>query len=219
MLSVGDKLRSFVFAAVVAGMGFASGAANAITFNFEAIDRNTPSAATFNMSVDGLDLTISAASFRAGGNVVAGGGEKITFNGSSAGIGENGIGRDKRSVDGSGRWKDVLIFGFSRNVVLESIEFSFFRHGGGLSNFQLFSGSDLAALGSAIGIPAGGSYGFAGGLLGQFFGIGAPAGGDRFKIRSMTVSEVSPVPLPAALPLLGGALLVLGAAKRRRKAT
>ena len=200
-------------------MGLASSAANAITFNFESIDPNTPSAATYLMSVDGLDLTISAGSFQAGGNVVTGGGEKITFNGTSAGIGENGIGVDNRSVDGSGLWKDVLIFGFSRNVVLESIEFSFFRHRGGLSNFQLFSGSDLAALGSAIGIPAGGSYSFVGGLLGQFFGIGAPGGGDRFKIRSMTVSEVSPVPLPAALPLLGGALLVLGAAKRRRKAT
>ncbi len=220
LLSVGDKLRNIIFAVAVAALAFTASAASAITFNFEAIDPNTPSASTYHMSVDGLDLTITAGSFQAGGNVVTGGGEKITFNGANLGLGENGIGVDNRSVDGSGLWKDALIFSFSKNVILESIEFGLFRHGHGLSNFQLFTlqGSDLAALGGAFGIPSDGNYGFVGGLIGQIFGVGAPGEWDRFKIQSLTVSEPSPVPLPAALPLLGGALLVIGAAKRRRKA-
>ncbi len=204
----------------MAVLALTSSAANAITFDFTAIDPTTPSASSYVMSSGGIDLTISAGSFQAGGNLVTGGGEKITFNGSAAGIGENGIGVDNRSVDGGGLWKDALIFSFSKNVVLESIEFSFFRHSGGLSNFQLFTaqGGDIAALGGAIGIPGDGNYSFIGGLLGQIFGIGAPGEWDRFKIQSLTVGEASPVPLPAALPLLGGALLVIGALKRRRKA-
>ncbi len=218
LFSVGDRLRKFVFAAVVAVVGLASNAANAITFNFDAIDADTRSASSYNMSVGGLDLAISAGSFQAGGNIAVGGGERVTLNGANPGLGVNGIGADSRKADGGGLWKDSLIFGFSKNVVVESIEFSLFRSRHGLSNFQLFSGGGLVALGGAVGIPVDGAYNFFGDLMGQLFGIGAPGDWDRFKIRSITVSEVSPVPLPAALPLLGGALLVLGVAKRRRKA-
>lgn len=216
LLSVGEIVRIHLFAVIATAVALASSAAQAITFNFESIDPNTPSASTYQMSAGGVDLTIRAGSFQAGGNVVTGGGEKITFNGFNMGLGENGIGVDNRSVDGSGLWKDALIFGFSKDVLLESIEFSFFRHGYGLSNFQLFSGVDLAAFGGAVGIPADGTYSFFGGLLGQLFGIGAPGDWDRFKIRSLTVSEPSPVPLPAALPLFGAALLGIAALKRRR---
>ena len=170
------------------------------------------------MTVDGLTLDIRAGSFVSGGNATTGNGELIEFSGVNYGIGEDGLGLDRRGIDGRGTYKDVMVFDFGADILLESITFGYYEHGGAISNFLLFAlnGSDLVAEGGATAIPGGGVFAFLPGLFGHSFGIGAPGSLDQFKIKSITVSTVSPVPLPAALPLFGAALLAVGALRRRR---
>lgn len=213
-------MRTNLFAAIAAVVVLAGSTAQAITFNFESIPHNTPSVANYAMTVDGLTLNVRAGSFVTGGNATTGNGDLIEFSGPNYGIGEDGLGLDRRGIDGRGIRKDVMVFDFGADILLESITFGYYDHSGAISNFLLFAlnGSDLVGQGGATAIPGGGVFAFLPALFGHSFGIGAPGEWDQFKIKAITVSTVAAVPLPAALPLFGVALLAVGAARRRRKA-
>jgi hypothetical protein len=213
-------MHRMLLAAVLAVGSLAATAAQAITFDFTTIPRGTPAASAFVMTVDGLRVIVTAGSYKPGEAATSHNGELVNFSGRNYGIGENGLGVDARGIDGSGTWKDVILFSFSSKVVFTGIRFSYFDHNGVLSNFEFFSElGDSGSLfgGGATGIPASGVVLFALGLFGDQFGIGAPGERDQFKIHSISVDPAT-VPLPAALPLLGGALLAAGAVRRRRRA-
>ena len=218
---MGESVRIHLLAAVAAVAALAGSAAQAITYNFESIPRGTAAVANYAMTVDGLTLNVRAGTFASGGNATTGNGELIEFSGRNYGIGERGLGLDRRGIDGRGTQKDVMVFDFGARILLESITFGYYDHNGVISNFLLFglNGSNLVGQGGATAIPGGGVFAFLPAVFGQSFGIGAPGELDRFKIKAITVSTVAPVPLPAALPLFGVALLAIGAIRRRRYKT
>ena len=134
---------------------------------------------------------------------------------------------DAHFVDGHGK-NDVLSFFFSQKVRILSVTFAYNRRN---DNFAFFfdksNGKDGSLTNDLVwkskDIPGDsfyGTYSFltlnAPSYIGRLFGIGAFGDGDQFKVASITVQQVSSVPLPAALPLLLASLGGLGWFGRRK---
>ncbi|MFK5977848.1 MAG: VPLPA-CTERM sorting domain-containing protein [Rhizobiaceae bacterium] len=171
-------------------------------------------------SEDGIGLDVSAGRYL-NGNVIDWG--KIAqINNYGLAI-LNGPNDNTHQIDGgpSGTGhKDVAVFQFSKAVTLESISFTFNSNN---DQFALFfdigDNGSLNLINSSLDANPTDSYEFLGALLfsGDLFGIGALHYTDDFKIASITVSGVSAVPVPAALPLFGSGLAILGFMGWRRK--
>ncbi len=183
--------------------------ANATTFDFTG---NGGLAASYNFGpVDGISVTATPGAFvTSGGGTVTAQGQIGQYTG---GLGVTNPSDSDHQVDGSG-WNDIVVFDFSQDVILQSVTFSYF---GGNDDFSFFfdnlDDGDLDGIAYNVDTNTN-TYTFNSVWNGDLFGIGALDRNDEFKIKSMTVSAI---PLPAALPLYGAGLAVLGFIGWRRK--
>ncbi|MEP3244517.1 MAG: VPLPA-CTERM sorting domain-containing protein [Sneathiella sp.] len=184
-------------------------AAQAATFDFTG---NGGRATSYTFVEDGISVTASPASFNNGGGTSTSPSYRVGQYG--GGLGMSRYWGENHQVDG---WfgNDLIVFDFDRNVTIESVsfthvdrddEFSFF--------FDLGNDGSLDDINFNVDIPGSGTYSFFGTWTGDTFGIGAYDYNDNFKISGMTVSAV---PLPAALPLYGAGMAVIGFIGWRRK--
>ena len=191
-------------------LAISSSFANAVTFNFGGTGGL---ADYYEFSAGGIDLKVTAGRFKKDGTVIPGGkvGQYMW------GLGASTHYWDSHQVDGYKR-NDILIFDFDQTVRLKKVMFSYVD---GDDRFRFFHDIDLDGVltdfGSNIDIPNGSVYVFNQVWDSNLFGIGAKGKYDNFKIEGF---HVTPVPLPAALPLFAGALGLFGLfGWRRRRAT
>lgn len=171
-----------------------------------------------SFSDDGIDLTVTAGTFRYRGNPA------IDFDRRDVSLGRSGLGSDGRlgfgQIDGF-IGNDVLALAFSEEIMLESIsfgrvdgndDFAFGRVTSGdfirFVNFEDVSPTVLAS-----------DFLAADQRIGNAFGIGAIGWNDNFTVTSLTVSRVIANPIPASGILLGCVLLGAGALRMRRTGT
>ncbi len=189
-----------------------STAAAATSFNFSG---NGGLASSYSFTEDGITVDVTPGVFSNGGTVTSTG----LIGQYAGGLGISSHIFDDHQVDGRTR-NDLAIFEFSQSVILESVSFSFVD---GNDEFSFFFDNEpdgtLDPISFNIDIPGGGTYTFASIWDGTLFGIGAFDGSlftpaDNFKIKGMSVSVV---PLPAALPLYGAGIVILGLVGWMRK--
>lgn len=189
----------------------------ATTFDFTNGNRAETTGA-LNYSVDGINLAVSAGRYYNPFGSAPLGVYDYGDIGQSNGNGlymRNGYG-DDHQIDGDGR-NEVAIFQFDRNVTLESVSFTYFSDNDDFAFFfDVGDDGSLNLINGDIDANPLDAYSFAGAYLlnGDLFGIGAIGDNDDFKLASVTVSAV---PLPAALPLYGAGIAVMGFVGWRRK--
>jgi hypothetical protein len=214
-------MKSLFTAAAVAGvLAFSATSAQAVTYDFTGMSSGQQNTYTYG------DLTVGAGHYHTSGGAVHSNitGDSVDDQVTRAYWGHgidsdiSGGGQDSdNQVDGSGD-NDVLVFKFGTAVTLVSVRFSYFGSDDEFSYF--FDGDGNGNLDGDILADslnpngAGSNYTFGGTYFGTLFGIGAVDSNDEFRVRSITVSAV---PVPAALPLFGAALLGMGFLARRRK--
>lgn len=229
-------MKSILTAIATAGViAFAAaGAQAATTFNLGGSDVYGADALYYYE--EGINLTVTAQHYHGNGNPHSS--EKVTR--TSDGVGAKNWSHDDPLVDGNNLYNDVVNFHFDQTVKLESVMFSFYddeykrkrvcvRYGlfgcreakyvyiatpdDEFSFFAEVDGEYQLIANNLDGNP----YNFIYDWIGDKFGIGASDKNDEFLIKSITVSAV---PLPAALPLYGAGLAVLGFVgwRKRRKA-
>jgi hypothetical protein len=188
----------------------------AATFN---LTGNGGLANSYSFSEDGIDLTITPAAITLGPTIpddtVATQGQIGQYSG---GLGISQPGSDSHQVDGYGV-DELLVFAFSETVQFISAKFTYVGSDDGFE-FWFDQGMDSSLNGDyqfTADIPDSLVYVLTDTYISDLFGIGAVYKKHDFKLHSITVS---PVPLPAALPLFAGALGLFGAAgwRQRRKA-
>lgn len=202
------------------------------TFN---LGGSFPGGFSLDYSEGGIGLNVTGGTFSSstpGSETVSGG---AFVNRGSDGIGVSSGLIENPEVDGD-HSNDVAIFSFDQAVKLVSVTFSHYDDETQSTDFFtcLFTGvcyvpapddefsflADTDNNGSLNLITTnsdGNPYVFSPSPIGDLFGIGAWDNNDDFRIASI---EVSAVPLPAALPLYGAGLAVMGFAgwRKRRKA-
>ncbi|MCG8493609.1 MAG: VPLPA-CTERM sorting domain-containing protein [Sneathiellales bacterium] len=197
--------------------------AHAATFDFSYYG-NSNYGTSFSYNVDGIGLTLTPSTFNQNtGNTNTDSNDRLGR--WSNGIGVRNSGNDAHYVDGNGR-NDMVIFSFDTEVTFKSVtlqrygsddDFAFYFDGTGDGDFN--DGGDTRF--NEVD-PAGWNnpsiYNFAQDWIGLTFGVGAEGKHDGFKIKSITVEpHLSVVPLPAALPLYGAGVAILGFMGWRRK--
>ncbi|MEH6546181.1 MAG: VPLPA-CTERM sorting domain-containing protein, partial [Sneathiella sp.] len=135
-------------------------------------------------------------------------------NGNGLGMYSHGNGKNKE-IDGKNA-NEAVQFLFDTAVQLVSITFGKVD-GNDDFDFYFDDGSGLTEQQDDIDIPNGGKFSFADLWIGTLFGIGADGQHDNFTIKKIEVAAVTAVPLPAAFPLFGAALLGIGYMARRRR--
>ncbi len=199
-------MKSLLTAIAAAGMFLASAmSAQAMT----TYDLRGPYAESNSFSIG--DLTVTG-SHQHGSTVHDT--EKVVRTWSGMGV-KNWTYDDPR-IDGAGT-NDVLELYFSSAVKMISARFS--SIGGEEFAFYFDDDGNGSLSYDFVGEvnPIGSSYTFLGTYIGQTFGFGARGSHDDYYLKSVTVSAV---PLPAALPLYGAGLAVIGFVgwRKRRKA-
>ena len=208
------KLLAAVFALVLS-----SAAAQAAVVNFDFTGNGgLATSYTFTDGGSGVSVTATAASFSNGGTVTTNPNYRVGQY--SGGLGMTRDYRDSHQVDGS-YGNDLIVFDFNTDVTLQSVSFT---HVDSNDHFSFFfdqgDNGSLDDINFNVDIPNSGTYAFFGTWTGDLFGIGAHDPNlldwsrDDFKISGMSVSVV---PLPAALPLYGAGMAVLGFIGWRRK--
>ncbi len=189
MISVGT-LR-WLCAAVLAVV-LSSHSASAATFTF--LNNGADNLASLSFSDDGIDL------------VVSGSGASVSQAGNGLGV-TGGTGQNRI---GSG---ESLMFDFDPAVALLSS--LIFERGSGTDTVELLDANNILLDTFLISGP-GNSFQTLSNLnfSGSKFTIRNGGGGNGFRVAGITVSAV---PLPAALPLFGGGLALMGLIGWRRK--
>lgn len=195
--------------------------AEAATFSFMNGSGVSAVPGGYQKTVDGITLTVTAGLYTSSGVVYEGyaGARPWLYSGYGLGAGYSGDGQ--HTVDGRGA-REVVIFSFDQDVIFEQIRFNYVGYGSGFDFFADEGGDDsLDRVFQSISIPNVGTYVIASifSEAGSLFGIGAGSKWDSFKIKSITVSAMPEVPLPAALPLFLAGLAGLRFAGRRKRRT
>lgn len=169
---------------------------------------------SFGFSEDGIGLSVFTG--RQDGSNVATNSHDWLYqsNGNGLGMYSSGNGKNKE-IDGKNA-NEAVQFLFDTAVQLVSITFGKVD-GNDDFDFYFDDGSGLTERQDDIDIPKGGKFSFADLWMGTLFGIGADGSNDNFTIKKIEVAVVTAVPLPAALPLFGVALLGMGYMARRRR--
>ncbi|MEH6525801.1 MAG: VPLPA-CTERM sorting domain-containing protein [Sneathiella sp.] len=209
-------MKSFFTAAAVAGvLAFAATTAQAAVY-----DLTGGNATQGSFTVNDLTITSGRAINPSGqgyNNAYVQDSGNVTRN--TNGMGVRSAGDGSGEVDGYGN-DDVLIFSFDSAVKLISAEFTNVDY----DVFTLWFDDDGngSLYGDRVGTgnpgdPFGGLYTFTSDYIGTLFGFGAESSNDYWRVASITANSISAVPVPAALPLFGAALLGMGFLARRRK--
>jgi hypothetical protein len=202
--------------AVVAALLFCvsnTGSAFAATFN---LGGNGGLDGSYVFNEDGITLTVAPAAITLGAtpaqDTVATQGQVGQYSG-GLGISQNS--NESHQVDGYGV-NELLVLAFSETVRIVSAEF---RYVSSNDDFEFWH--DDERNGSLDGdyvftadIPGSLVYVFAGNYVSDLFGIGATHKSDDFKLYALTIS---PVPLPAALPMFASAFGAFGAVRLRKR--
>ena len=204
------KIRTVVAAACVSVL--MSGAASAATFNFQSNGADNNSTVAFG-PVDGVSLVVDA--FKVFNP------STTTFTDGDVNQGSNGLGVSGDPEGGRLGAGEGLQFQFSPNVsVVSSLVF---ERGDQNEDFIVFDDTNTQVGGTftVLGGGAGNSTQLfdlsALNIVGSFFTIvGIDSGGGNRGVRIAELT-VTPVPLPAALPLFAGGLGLLGLLGWRRK--
>jgi len=187
----------------------AVGAQAATTFN---LTGNSADSSSMAFSSGGIGMT--AYSAREDSSVLSNAG-KLTQ--TSGGLGVDLGRRDSDQVDSFGI-DEAVIFVFDQVVALETVYLSSFGH---FDEWAFFFDTDNnGSLDEVFLSNSANPYNFPTAYVGTTFGIGASGTGfnqEAFRIKGLAVSAV---PLPAALPLYGAGLAVMGFVgwRKRRKA-
>ncbi len=218
------KLFAAVFALVLS-----SAAAQAATIDFDFTGNGgLATSYSFTDAGSGVSVTATAASFNNSGTVTTNSNYRVGQY--SLGLGMTRHWSDSHQVDG-GAGNDLIVFDFNRKITIESVSFTHVDSNDQFSFFFDGTGSGLSIEGTNFdiditpgtwswGIGSDGTHTFDETWTGTLFGIGAHDphwqdwSRDDFKISGMSVSVV---PLPAALPLYGAGMAVLGFIGWRRK--
>lgn len=169
---------------------------------------------SFNFSENGIGLSVFTGR-QDGSDVATDAGDWLyQSNGNGLGMYSPGNGKNKE-IDGKNA-NEAVQFLFDTAVRLVSITFGKVD-GNDDFDFYFDGGSGLTEQQDDIDIPDGGKFAFANLWMGTLFGIGADGQHDNFTIKKIEVAEVTAIPLPAAFPLFGAALLGLGFIVRRRR--
>jgi hypothetical protein len=212
-------MKSVITSVAVAGiLAFAATTAQAAVYNFTG--NGNGSSSFYSYTEDGVKLTVTAGHYHSSGS--SSGqvhtGENVTKSHYS-GLGVSSYSGDNGQIDGY-RENDVLLFSFDSAVKFVSATFSSIS---GDDFTWFFDDDDNGSLsydlvGSAD--PSGSTYSFTQDYIGQLFGIAAIGSSDDFRVKSINVNTLSAVPLPAALPLYGAGLAVMGFVgwRKRQKA-
>lgn len=197
------------------------------------------SAATFNLAgngglshrydfgpIDGIGLGIVAGTIDLGANPLL---DTVNVGGTpnqfpkvgqySGGLGVvNSKHDNSHQVDGYGL-NDILLLQFTEDVRIVS---AMFTHVSANDGFEFWfddegNGSLDGDYVSTHDIPDSLTFAFLGDFVGDLFGFGAVYYKHDFKLKSVTVESVAQVPVPAALPLFGSALLIAGWFGHRRR--
>jgi hypothetical protein len=201
--------------AVVATLAFAATTAQATTV-FD-LTGNGKWATSYSFTEDGIGLT--AFTGRQNGNAVTTSSSDWLYQQNQHGLGLYSPGNDKdKEIDGDHK-NEVVQFYFDQAVSLISITFSKVDSNDDF-DFYFDAGSGLAEVDDDIDIPNNDRYLFSSLWTGQLFGFGADGNDDNFTIKKIEVAAISNIPLPAALPLYGTGLAVMGYLgwRKRRKA-
>ncbi len=173
-------------------------------------------AKTYNFDQDGIGLTVSTG--RQSGSSATQNSYDWLYQSNHNGIGMYSYGNGKnKEIDGKNA-DELVQFAFNTAVQLVSITFGKVDSN---DDFDFFfdAGSGLIEQASYIDIPGNNTYQFGSFWNGELFGIGASGNHDNFTIKRIAV-DVTAIPLPAALPLYGTGLALIGFLgwRRRRKA-
>jgi hypothetical protein len=184
-----DMIKSAVQGVLLAGL-LGAASAQAATFDLTT-GSNTNLGDSFNMTEDGITLTISESY----------GTRRLVQNVNGIGVGPRGFILDSGAIDGLGL-NEFVSLSFSESVLLESITF-----GGWDGNDDVtFTGLSIAGFGGDGGTATINE-------IVSAFTLGAVGLNDNFRISSITVSAV---PVPAAAWLFGSALLGMIGLRRNR---
>jgi hypothetical protein len=157
---------------------------------------------SYSFSVDGINLTVTAATFNNSGEIL--GDAKIGQY--SNGLGVTSSYHDDHYVDGK-NGNDVLIFEFEKAVKFDSVTFAYNDRN---DEFTFFFAADeiqgLELISNNVDLPGGSNfyatYVFQQEWISTLFGIGAYDSDDEFKVKKIAVTPtLSVVPVPPALPL------------------
>ena len=226
-----------LMAGIAAAAVIAFSAINAHANSIFDLSGSSPGDYSLDYSVDGIGLNVTGGTFSSStvGSETVSGGASVTRDGS--GIGVQSDPNDNPVIDGDGG-NDVVIFNFDQAVSLVSVTFS--HYGDEMQatdpftcsftnvcfvpapddEFSFLADTDSNGVLNLITTNANANpFIFSPSPVGTLFGIGAWDNNDDFRVASVEVS-VAPTPLPAALPLYGSGLAVVGFAgwRKRRKA-
>ena len=228
-----QELSALAGAMMIASIGMAQ--ASTVTFLLTGNDPLNPNLLPFSfmLSSGGLDLTVSGHSLGSGtaaGNTLTGG----SFNNEKIGRYFGGVGivtanDDDHQVDGRNSFggstseiDEYIQFSFNQQVTILNADFSFVGYN---DDFRWLVDTTMNGsigigdfISSETDIPGSTIFSSFNSTQASVFGIGAFRYYDEWKLKSVTIDyEMSAVPLPAALPLFGTGLAVMGFIGWRRK--
>lgn len=203
--------------------------ASTVTFDLQGNDSTSygslPSSVT--MTEGGITATFDAKSIISpvySGGIITGGTVQDTSHiglyPGGAGV-VNSTGDNSHTVDGSG-YDDFVEITFSEEVEIVSISFGYYDSYDDFVIFTDASGDGDIGLGDAVSssypVSSNNPFNGFGGLTTDIFAVAATGSNDSWKLKSITVQYVAPVPLPAAGVMLLAGLGGLGLMRRRANA-
>jgi len=174
---------------------------------------------SFDFSKDGINLTVISG--RQNGSSVTSSSSDWLYQSNGNGLGMYSPGNGKsREIDGKNA-NELIQFYFDQAVELVSITFGKVDSNDDF-NFYFDNGANFTERKDDVDIPNSGKYLFSDLWTGQLFGVGSDYYDDDFTIKKIEVAAITAIPLPAALPLYGTGLALIGFIgwrKRRKAAT
>ncbi len=202
------KMKTLLAAAALTAIS--ASAASAITIDFGSATQGP--AGSLVVAQNGYTVTITGRKINGAG--ADQGASQVTqwaTNTGGGGLGVTSGAGDNHAVDGAGNLneKDLLVLTFDHPVTLNTASFTYVD---GDEHARVWADgvlqSTVALLGHPSLVPLS--------VTGTVFAFGALTSLDSFKLRSIDVAELSPVPLPPAAALLATGLVGIGTLARRR---